>query len=369
MSKSNFLANIKEIFIGYAIGAANIIPGVSGGTFLLIFGLYEKVVSILSGLSIDMVKEVVKLKVAILKAPFNKNAYIDLFSYVDSKGFIFLGKLGIGAFTAIITLSSLLEYLIKNRPEPTYGFFFGLIIISIIVPFKLIKKLKLYHSIPFVIGVVVTVWVSASVNPYDKIISKSKHYETKFVSESTVNRSVDSYSIIKYQGIYSFKDYATGALAGAISISAMVLPGISGSLVLILMGKYFTVISAISGAKDLVLDHFLFLAIFALGMGLGLLVFVKIVDYVFKKWHDGTMASLTGLIVGSLWAVWPFKESIIAPILYVKESGVIIKVVDRVVATNVNILPTTVSQTIIVLIAVVVGIAVMIPFVKGKEGE
>ena len=350
---------IKELLTGFAIGTANIIPGVSGGTFLLIFGIYEKVVDALSKLNKDSIIEIITAIFTL----FSNDKRADAIKVLNEYEIPFLFRLLVGAIGAILSLSTLIKYLLTNHHTPTYGFFFGLILVSVSVPFKLFK-MKPIHLLPLLVGVVFTVSISNLEDPVGKIEEKSVHYEQR---QNELHQNESNRKFLKFNKTYSVKDYILVAFTGAIAISAMVLPGISGSLMLILLGQYFAVLTAISQLKSLEIDSILFLTAFSLGMGIGLLLFVKLVDWVFKKFHDGTMAFLTGLIIGSLWAIWPFKESVRLT-YFAKVNGVVEHIENGLVYTNTNIIPKVIDgEVILTIITIIVGIVVMIPFIKSEK--
>ena len=145
-------------------------------------------------------------------------------------------------------------------------------------------------------------------------------------------------------------------LGGMVAISAMVLPGISGSLIMILLGQYFILIRAISSLlSDRLLDDVLFLGTCTVGMGIGLLLTARLVEAALRKAHDTTMAFLTGLIIGSLYALWPFKEMVAMD--EVQRDGSVI--LARSIASNVNQIPTSFSTWVMVLLTMVLGAATM----------
>ncbi len=377
-SMNRVKAQAKELAAGYAIGAANIIPGVSGGTFLLIFGLYERVIAILNGLKGDMLKKLLGQLLSQLKAPLNKERWGESAALLRESGLLFLGKLLLGAGLAIFSLSALMEYLLEHQHSHTYALFFGLIAASVLVPFKLMKKAKLLHILPFVIGTAVTIFVASAVNPADKLQEKSTQYAERLALEQNAPTTVDETvkpSRFVFKKEYDLPELLFAGVAGAVAISAMVLPGLSGSLVLILLGQYGAVLMAINGLSrglkngTLQFDQVLFLSTMSIGMALGIILFVKLIDFVFKRFHDGTMAFLTGLITGSLFALWPFKVVTTLTDIYEKIDGEIALTASKVVYTNSNRLPAGVSEALVALLFVGVGVAVMIPFLKSEGAE
>ncbi len=359
---------LTDLIVGFFIGLANIIPGVSGGTFLLIFGIYERVISVLNKMGVNTIIEIVKAKLAIFKAEDKKAEFGNFLKLIDSYDLLFLTRLLTGAAIAIVVLSALMEYLLINQFSPTYGLFFGLILISIIIPIKMIKSLKPLLLLPFIIGIILTLFVSMSVNPYDKAQKKSDMYKARYemklgkdlLKEEEAPKKAEPFS---YTGRYTLGEYLYAGLTGSVAISAMVLPGVSGSLVMILMGEYFEIVSAISGLKTLELDYIIFLSFFSLGMIFGLLLFARLVNFVFKKFHDGTMTFLIGLMVGSLYTLWPFKKYMVID-EFIKDGQTIRVIKDSIIYTNINILPENSGQLVSALICFLIGGAIMFFFSK-----
>ncbi|NRA67475.1 MAG: DUF368 domain-containing protein [Pseudobacteriovorax sp.] len=265
-----------DILKGAALGVANIIPGVSGGTMALMLGIYERLISLLSGLSPK----------DIIQGARSKAGFIKLWREREMS---FLLCLAFGGGVAIIALSKVMKYFLTEAHDPTYGFFFGLVFASIVVPWRLIRRKSAATILALVLGATSVVGVSFSVSPETRIEAAEKKLlikQTQGLSEQAVTRS----------------DYISFFIAGAIAISAMILPGLSGSFILLLMGVYFRLLEAISQLQISLL------AVFAIGCGIGMLLFTKVLNWLLDKYHDVTMAYLTGLVVGSLYAVWPFKD-------------------------------------------------------------
>jgi putative membrane protein len=361
---------IKEFGSGFLIGIANIIPGVSGGTFLLILGMFQRVMNAVSGLGIPVIRELLVHAAGTL---FGRDRTTHLNSFknmVIEKDLFFLMKLGLGAITAIVVLSDLMMYLLTKQFSGTYAFFFGLILVSTVLSLKLVQKMTLSRMVMLLSGMVVTIAVTAAVNPADKAKTKSDHYKTRYKeSHSTIvatQNPPEKRAAVLYTGEFTPGEFAVAALAGAISISAMVLPGISGSLVLILIGQYYKVINAISSLRTLRLDYVIFLACFAVGMIIGGLLFARLVAFVFKRFYHGTIAFLTGLMAGSLYTLWPFK-SVVVMDQYVKGAQGITIMHDIAVKTNINILPTGTLECVAALVMCGAGIGIMA--FLGRYGE
>jgi putative membrane protein len=356
----------KELLIGYCLGTANIIPGVSGGTFLLVFKLYERVFLILSHINQTNMWTCLSFAFSLVFKKNRKTTFNAFKVFLSQKDFFFLFKLIIGACIAIISLSSLMEYLIVHHYSLTYALFFGLILVSIVIPVKMLREKKAKWLIFFMAGLLATVYVSWAVNPYDKVEKKSRLFKQQYEQSNQKEQVPDAAAgmMFSFQGRYSLDEYAYAALCGAVSISAMVLPGISGSLVLILMGQYFEVVSAISGLKTLRLDNIVFLLCFGMGLVFGGLLFAKLVSAVLKRYYDATMALLIGLMTGSLYALWPFKKSVVMAEQYVKEDGMIHIVENVRVYTNINIFPPIGMPFYLAMVSAIAGGLIMYFFVR-----
>ncbi|MEN8211784.1 MAG: DUF368 domain-containing protein [Thermodesulfobacteriota bacterium] len=356
---------IKELLIGFCLGAANIIPGVSGGTFLLIFKIYERVFSILNNINRANILYILSSVIKIIFKPDKSDSINTFFEFLKKKDFIFLLKLITGAIIAILCLSSLMKYLIVHQFCATYSLFFGLILISIIIPVKMLENRKIYLMLFAACGALATIYVSYAVNPYDKIKKKSEHYESQYLkADYDITNEKHEIKIFSFTGKYTFNEYIYALICGAVAISAMVLPGISGSLVLILMGEYFAVVSAISGLKTLNLDNMVFLGCFAIGLIFGGLIFARFVNFVLKRFYNPTMAFLAGLMAGSLYALWPFKNSIIMAQQYIKQDGVISIIENVRIYTNINELPVMGAQLYISSLFFITGCIIMLFFIK-----
>lgn len=369
---------IKELFIGFCLGTANIIPGVSGGTFLLIFKIYERVFSILNNINKANILYFSCLFLKLFFKADKPQTFKIFMEFLEKKDFIFLFKLMAGAVAAIISLSSLMKYLIVHQFSITYSLFFGLILISIIIPVKMLTDKKFYLIFFVLMGTISTLYVTHAVNPYDKVKMKSDVYAGKYLqTQSLQNRDLkqdlkkekQESAAFFFTGKYTFDEYLYAGICGTVAVSAMVLPGISGSLVLILMGEYFEVVSAISGLKTLNLDNVVFLGCFAMGIILGGLLFVRFVTAVLKRYYNAAMAFLIGLMAGSLSALWPFKKSIIMAQHYIKEDGVIRMIQDVRVYTNMNELPCIGTEFYLSIASFIIGCSIMFLFIKKEEKQ
>ncbi len=242
------------ILKGMAMGIANLIPGVSGGTIALITGIFERLVNAIKSFDLTAVKLLFKGKLK------------EFFVYTDL-GFIIAIFLGAGL--AIIVGARLFEYLFDNFPVYIWAFFFGLILASVFFVGKTVEKWRLSVIITFVLGTAIALLFT-------------------FLTPASEN---DGF-------IYLI-------LCGVVAICSMILPGLSGSFVLILMGNYELV--AIDAINNLRIDILIPVGIGAVG---GLLAFSHILSWLFTKFKDQTIAALTGFILGSLGIIWPWKNPI-----------------------------------------------------------
>jgi len=331
---------MKNLVFGFIIGIANIIPGVSGGTFALILGIYSK---LLRAIGVWNSQYIAKLFKSIIT--LNLKLFANL---ILKKENIFLAKIGFGSVLAIVFISKFIKNMLENHYQITYGFFLGLILLSIYVPLSIIEKKRYRHLIWLFIGLFLTFFVLFSVDPSVKILQKSLSYQTI----TALNSNVSSHDIVEY-----FITFLVGMLA----ISAMILPGISGSFLLILFGKYYQIISAISRLNKLYIEDLTLLLVFGLGMILGMIVFATFFNYLFKKYKDQTLCFLIGLMIGSIYGLWPFKAYTIVD-LYTKIDGNIVLLEDQKIFSNILIFPTNMRAILPVLIAFLFGVVVMIGF-------
>ena len=234
------------------MGAANVVPGVSGGTIALITGIYSRIIEALNAvLSVDTWKELFR---GHLKEFWKK---------IDGW---FLLALAIGVLLSIFTLAKLLEYCLSVHPIATWAFFFGLILASAFFMLKALKGWKGADVLFLLIGVALGL----------------------VVCTLTPSHTPDNMFFI--------------FLCGAIAICTMILPGISGSFILVVMGKYDYMMAAVSNLDWGVL------AVFALGCLAGILAFAKLLHWLLARWERQTMLVLTGFVLGSLVKVWPWAN-------------------------------------------------------------
>jgi putative membrane protein len=239
---------------GMGMGAADVVPGVSGGTIAFISGIYEELLTSISNVNFDLLKT--------LKKEGFKVAWKQLNG-------AFLASLFLGIFISIVSLAKTIKYLLENEPILLWSFFFGLVVASIIFIGKQVENWNYKFLFLAMFGVA-----------FGYIIT---------IASSTTLTEIN---------------YLFLVFAGAIASCAMILPGISGSYILLLMGVYPVVMTAIT--------HRDFTIISAIGIGviLGLLLFSRLLKWLFKKYKNQMLVVLTGLMLGSLNKVWPWKTTI-----------------------------------------------------------
>ena len=335
---------MKDIIYGFVIGIANIIPGVSGGTFALILGIYPKLLNAIGNYNTTFLKTILTL---IRQGQLKKTKAL-----IFTEDFFFLTRILVGAICSLLLLSRLIKFLLEHHYEITYGFFLGLIIFSIYIPYKLLDHKNFRSIIWLFIGLGITLLISTNVDPSIKILEKSRHY--KNVLDGIASGTLIVYSTTEYIGIF---------FVGMLAISAMVLPGISGSFILLLFGKYYTVIAAISRLQKFYVEDVILISIFSAGCLAGLIGFVKLFNYVYTRFKDQTIFFLIGLMCGSIHALWPFKKFQFVD-LYLKINKVILKMPDYKVYSNQLRLFENFNQLWPVLLSFLAGAAIMLFFIR-----
>jgi putative membrane protein len=271
---------------GVLVGLANIIPGVSGGTMALVLGIYDRLIRAIGRLGPATVG---KFLDALRTPPRGRS----LLAFAKEHDVGFLAMLTVGALAAIVATSKIMEILLRDHHDPTYGFFFGLVAASIVVPLALIRRRSWPELLSALVAVVLVVGLAEGVSPEDRLeAAKAKEARAEAAEGSPEEVVLD----------HSAGHLAIMGLCGAIAISAMILPGVSGSFVLLLFGVYFDMLAAVNH-RD-----FLTLGVFAAGCLVGILFFTRLLAWLFDRFRSQTLAFLVGLMVGSLWSIWPFKS-------------------------------------------------------------
>jgi putative membrane protein len=244
--------NSLGIFLrGMLMGAADIVPGVSGGTIAFITGIYDTLLDSIRSFDLDCLKKVLAMDIA------------GAWRHVNG-GFLLALLLGIA--TSIFSLARGISWLLEHHPVALWAFFFGLILASALVLLRQVESWTPARVLSLLAGAGAALTVALS-----PVVGLDVGLAGVFVS-------------------------------GFLAICAMILPGISGSFILVLLGMYGTVLAAVKSLDVL------FLAVFAVGAAAGLMCFSRLLHWLLHRYHQGTMALLTGFLFGSLAVVWPWKR-------------------------------------------------------------
>ncbi len=249
------MRSLKDYMIislkGMGMGAADVVPGVSGGTIAFITGIYEELINSIKSVNGKSLKLLAQFKLKEFWAAVNGT---------------FLLSLVIGIGISVLSLAKLLKHLLDNYPILIWSFFFGLIVASAIFVGKNIKKWNIGKVISTILGIIIAYFITV-------------------ISPAEANTT--------YWFIF---------FSGAIAICAMILPGISGSFILVLLGMYKFILEAVSEVKLAII------AVFMGGAVVGIITFSNILSWLLKKFYDYTIALLAGFMIGSLNKVWPWKK-------------------------------------------------------------
>jgi putative membrane protein len=286
---------------GIAMGAADIVPGVSGGTMAFIFGIYEELINSIKTIGQrQFIDAVLHLRVR------------EAFAMIN---WTFLVPLALGILAAIFSLAGALEYFLTHQPVYLWSFFFGLIIASVIVIAGRIQKWNWGIAGAVILGAVGAYWLV---------------------------------SLVPHQTPDTWWFYI---LTGALASTAMILPGISGAYILVMLGKYQTVLSAVN-QRD-----FLTLALIAAGAAIGLITFAQVLSFFFKRYHDYTVAVLMGLLLGSLRKVWPWKVDV--RWLMDENGQYILEHGERITIEQLNVMPDIATMTGLLEVLVALALAAL----------
>jgi putative membrane protein len=241
------------ILKGMGMGAADVVPGVSGGTIAFITGIYEELVHSIKNINFKTISTLWKQGLPAFWKAVNGNFLLSVVG---------------GILISVLTLARILEYLLVNHPILIWSFFFGLIIGSAIFVARSIEKWNIGTAISLLAGIAVA-WIITSITPAE-------------TSEA-------------YWFIF---------LSGALAICAMILPGISGSFILLLLGKYQFVLNALNEGRISII------AVLLTGALTGIIAFSHLLSWLLEKFHHLTIALLAGFMIGSLNKIWPWKITI-----------------------------------------------------------
>lgn len=246
----NFFKCVTVAFKGACMGAADVIPGVSGGTIAFIMGIYGELLNSIKSIN----GEAFRL--------FFSGKFVAFWKHINGT---FLASLFAGILISVFSLARLMKYLLEFHPILLWSFFFGLILASAVYILKGLDKWNIQNIISLLVGVATGA----------------------FICLASPGQTPDELWFV--------------FLSGSIAICAMILPGISGSFILLLLGKYEFVMSAVSSLNIPVL------LVFALGCAVGIVSFSHFLSWLLKKYYMLTIALLSGFMLGSLLKVWPWK--------------------------------------------------------------
>lgn len=241
---------IATFFKGMGMGAADIVPGVSGGTIAFITGIYERLIHALKSINIPALRQLLSGDIKGTWKTIDGNFLLAVFG---------------GVLVSVFSLVKLISYLLEHEQILLWSFFFGLILASALVIGQKVKKWTVRTVVALLAGIGIALYITLA----------------------TPAQTPDALWFV--------------FLSGAIAICAMILPGISGSFILLLLRKYEYIVGAL---KEL---DVLTLLVFMLGCVVGLLSFARLLSWMFQRFHDLTIALLTGFMLGSLNMVWPWK--------------------------------------------------------------
>lgn len=251
--------NWREAFIlwlkGLCMGGADIIPGVSGGTMAFITGIYSDLITAITSVGGRFFSRLVRLDIA---------------GALDAVHLRFLIPLFFGIATALVSMARLMHYLLEHYSVPVWSLFFGLIAASILVVGRRVKNRGAVY------------WVMVAMG------------------------TAAGFILVGLIPLQTPNDLWFIFFCGALAICAMILPGISGAFILLLLGKYAYVTGALK--NPFVLENLLIIIVFVAGAALGLGGFSRVLKWLFERWHDPTIAALTGFMIGAMRKIWPWKE-------------------------------------------------------------
>lgn len=253
---------ISLLLKGIAMGAADVVPGVSGGTIAFISGIYEELLGTISSIKPGLLQTLFKQGIRAFWKEING---------------AFLAPLLCGIAISVLSLAKGISWMLENEPVLLWSFFFGLVLASIFLVGKQVKRWNTASIVAFILGAGFAFWITL-LPP----LAPSTSMWFLFIS-------------------------------GAIAICAMILPGISGSFILLILGSYKVVIDAVKGLE---IKEIL---IFGAGCIVGLLSFSRLLKWLFAKYQNTTIAILTGFLLGSLNKLWPWKEN--TQLLYTHSDG------------------------------------------------
>jgi len=300
---ASFKNDLYNFSVGFFMGGANVIPGVSGGTMLFIMGAFGKLV--------DAMRDIASLETLKMLCRFD---FKGLYNRIQWR---FLIGLGLGILVSFATLAKLFVWLLKEHQMMTFAFFFGLIAASIITVNKQMKK----WTIPAIISAIIS--------------------------------TAAAYAIISLVPTDTGNAWYIMILCGMICVIAMILPGLSGSFLMLIFGQYDRVWSVVGNVAHLkfVPSELLMLSLLLLGAVIGLGAFVHVLNYLMKHFHNCTVAALIGFMIGSVPRIWPFQHAV-ETVTNSKGENVVTKIAYELPGWN--------SQLLYVSLAALAGLALVL---------
>ncbi len=242
---------LRIFFSGFAMGTADLVPGVSGGTMAFILGIYETLINAIKSFNLNVLQLVLRRQ------------WREALALIPLR---FLVALGLGLVTAILALVRFLTWMLEEHPDYLFAFFFGLVVASIIAIGVRVASWNLQTIPGFVGGTLFALFI---------------------VTQNPVGEGNHSYPVLFFSGM--------------IAIMAMILPGISGSFILLILGQYHYVLNAV---RDFQMDVVIVVGI---GCAIGITFFARVLSWLLARYEMVTLAVLTGFMMGSLWKIYPWR--------------------------------------------------------------
>jgi len=253
MKSRNTIGHLRIFFCGILMGIADAIPGISGGTIALLLGIYEELIGSISNFNINLFRNLKKKGIKYCWNKINGNFLLSLIS---------------GILLSLLSFVKIFSVLIQKYPLFIWSFFLGLILATLFVINRYIKKWDIVNFILIFIFAFLTILLSI-INPY-------------------ISENINLFYIL---------------ICGIIASSAMILPGISGSLILVILGVYTLIINALNNLE------YNIILVFLIGCLIGIINFSKIIKWLFHNYRDYTFSIMLGLVIGSIYTVWPWRKS------------------------------------------------------------
>ena len=253
MKSRNTIGHLRVFFCGILMGIADAIPGISGGTIALLLGIYEELIGSISNFNINLFRNLKKKGIKYCWNKINGNFLLSLIT---------------GVLLSLVSFVKIFSILIEKYPLFIWSFFLGLILATLFVINRNIKKWDISNFILIFIFAFLTILLSI-INP-------------------SISENINLFYIL---------------ICGIIASSAMILPGISGSLILVILGVYTLIINALNNLE------YNIILVFLIGCLIGIINFSKIIKWLFNNYRDYTFSIMLGLVIGSIYTVWPWRKS------------------------------------------------------------